>query len=143
MSLEIAMRIASSGMSAQTVRLNTTASNFANANVSSRTEEGAYRALNPVFSTVMSNEMSAFDPLRQAAQGVGVTQIVKSDAPIDQKYDPTNVNANEKGYVYLSNVNTFDETANMLSASKDYRMNLEMFVTLRNMTQRALSVLEN
>lgn len=142
MSLATAMAIVSSGMSAQTVRLNTTASNFANANVASGTEAGAYRALNPIFSTMVSKEISAFTPLSRAAKGVNVSSVTESTKNIEKKYDPNNPVADEDGYVYLSNVNTFDEMANMISASKEYRLNLEMFVTLRNMTQRALSVLE-
>ena len=75
--------VAGSAMSAQTVRLNTVASNMANADVVSRTEAGAYHARQPVFSAVMKAIGG-----NQASVPVQVNGIVESDAPINKQYSP-------------------------------------------------------
>ena len=94
--------IAGSAMSAQTVRLNTTASNLANAESVSGTEEGAYRARQPIFATVM-------DAATMQSQGVRVAGIVESPAAVVRKYEPANPLADEQGNVYMPNVNVIED----------------------------------
>jgi len=133
--------IAGSAMNAQMLRLNTTASNLANANTISSTEQGAYRAKQTVFATVMeaSNALSA-SPAGNPVGGVNVPEIVESQAPVPKRYEPGNPMADADGYVYASNVNEVEEMANMISASRSYQSNAEIFNTTKTLMLRTLQL---
>ena len=141
MSLAGVFDIAATGMSAQTVRLNTTASNLANAQTVAGSAEQAYRARRPVFEAVPLQQSHA-QHLGAAQQpfGVMIRQIIESDAAPMQIYEPNHPMANEEGYVFHSNVNSVEEMADMISASRSYQMNVEMMNTTKSMMQRLLSL---
>ena len=120
--------VAGSAMSAQTVRLNTVASNMANAEVVSGTKEGAYLARQPVFSAVM-NAIGG----NQESVPVRISGIVESDAAIDRLYHPEHPEADKDGYVFTSNVNMIEEMANMISASRSYQSNVEVANTSKQL----------
>lgn len=123
--------IAGSAMNAQMLRLNTTASNMANVDSVSGTEAGAYRARQTVFATVMQD----------AAGGpVEVPEIVESQAPVPKRYEPGHPMADADGYVYGSNVNAVEEMANMISASRSYESNAEVFNTTKSLMLRTLQL---
>ena len=126
--------IAGSGMNAQTVRLNVTASNVANADNVSGDEASAYRARQPVFSSFSDS----FDP--EANPSVRVLGIVESQGELTARYAPDNPNANEEGYVFSSNVNPIEEMVNMLSASRSYKNNIEVLNTTKDLLTRTLSM---
>ncbi len=134
MSLFNVFKVAGSGMNAQTVRLNTTASNLANADTVSSSAGETYRARHPVFATMLSEEMGA------EARGVQVVDIVKDQSPLRQEYRPGHPQADAKGYVYLPNVNIAEEMANMISASRSYETNAEVVNTAKQMLMRTLSL---
>ena len=134
MSLFNIFNVAGSAMSAQSVRLNVTASNLANAESVSGSPEGAYRARHPVFSTVM-DEMSG-----GAVAGVRVEGIVESQDPLRMRYEPQNPLADDKGYVYLPNVDAVEEMANMISASRSYQNNVEVINTSKRLLLRTLQI---
>lgn len=143
MSFSNILKIAGSGLSAQTTRLNTTASNLANANTVNGDPDKVYRAKHPVFSSVLADQ-NAFPSMDQRANhGVSVTDIIESQAPIERRYSPGHALANKEGYVYLSNVNTIEEMANMLSAQKDYQTNIEMINTTKSLVMRAMDLLQS
>lgn len=123
--------IAGSAMNAQMLRLNTTASNMANVDTVSSTESGAYRARQAVFSTVMQDA---------AGGGVSVPEIVESQAPVPKRYEPGHPMADADGYVYGSNVNAVEEMANMISASRSYESNAEVFNTTKSLMLRTLQL---
>jgi len=125
--------VAGSGMSAQTVRLNTVASNMANAEVVSGTEEGAYRARQPVFAAVMQAMGN-----NHATVPVEVTGVVESQAPINKQYSPAHPEADSDGYIYTSNVNMVEEMANMISASRSYQSNVEVANTSKQLLMETL-----
>jgi len=129
MSLFKVFDIAGSAMSAQSVRLNTTASNLANAETVAGSPEAAYKARQPVFAAVMKS----LDPNADPAVGVRVLGITESTAPPQQKYEPGNPLADEQGYVYLPNVNPVDEMVNMISASRSYQNSVEVLNTSKQM----------
>lgn len=133
--------IAGSAMNAQMLRLNTTASNLANANTVSSTEQGAYRAKQTVFATVLNatNAQSA-NPAGNPVGGVNVPEIVESQAPVPKRYEPGNPMADADGYVYASNVNEVEEMANMISASRSYQSNAEIFNTTKTLMLRTLQL---
>lgn len=142
MSLSNVFDIAGSAMSAQTVRLNTTASNMANAESVSSSAGETYRARKPVFELkALENSQPGSAPLgMQAGQGVAIAGIVESDAPLRQEYNPDHPMADEKGYVHYPNVNVVEEMADMISASRSFQVNAEIMNTAKQMMQRALTL---
>jgi flagellar basal-body rod protein FlgC len=129
--------IAGQGMSAQSVRLNTTASNMANAESVTSNTGSTYKARHPVFAAIQSEAMGNFDG-NEASMGVQVLGIVESQAPLRQKYQPNHPMSDEKGYVHLPNVNVVQEMANMISASRSYQNNAEILNTTKQLMQRTL-----
>lgn len=140
MSLMRVFDIAGSGMSAQTVRLNTTASNLANANSVASSEGDVYKARYPVFSTEMNDLKRSVYPTSPEAAGVKVDGIVESDRPLSVEYHPEHPKANENGYIFRTNVNTMESMAEMIAASREFQSNVEMLETVKSMVQKALSL---
>ncbi|ASP40622.1 flagellar basal body rod protein FlgC [Bacterioplanes sanyensis] len=146
MSLSNVFDIAGSGMNAQSIRLNTTASNIANAESASSSVEETYRARKPWFAVMQQeftsvNERGQFQRLEgQTGVGVQVLDIVEKDAPLKPKFQPDHPMANEDGYVYYPNVNVVEEMTDMMSSSRSYQMNVEVMKTAKQMLQRTLSL---
>lgn len=136
MSLFKIFEVAGSGMSAQTVRLNVTASNLANADNVSGTEEGAYKAKQPVFKALLNAAQGG----ENGSEGVQVAGIVESTAPVQKRYMPQSPEADAEGYVYLANVNPIEEMVNMISASRSYQSNVEVMNTSKELLLRTLSL---
>lgn len=130
MSLFDVFDIAGSAMSSQSVRLNVTASNLANAQSVGPDEASTYHARQPVFSAVMQ---SLRGDTGSVGAGVKVDGIVESKAPLEQRYEPGHPMANAEGYVYLPNVNMIDEMSNMISASRSYQSNVEVLNTSKQL----------
>ncbi|MFT7687484.1 MAG: flagellar basal-body rod protein FlgC, partial [Candidatus Azotimanducaceae bacterium] len=100
MSLTNIFNISGSGMSAQTIRLNTTASNLANAQSVSSSVGETYKARHPVFATAMSNAFGAGkDGVFDSNGGVQVLGVVESNAPYQIRYEPHHPMADDEGYV--------------------------------------------
>jgi len=127
--------VAGSAMSAETVRLNVTASNLANAQSVGSSEENTYHARHPVFSAVMQSLQGNPNTV-----GVAVNGIIESQAPLQQRYQPEHPMANEEGYVFLPNVNIVDEMANMISASRSYQGNVEVLNTSKQLMLATLKL---
>lgn len=119
---------AASGMSAQSLRLNTVASNMANVDTVSSSVEETYRARQPVFSALL-NQLNPDQP----ADGVQVKGIVESQAPLNMEYAPNHPKANGEGYIFRPNVNVMEEMANMISASRSYQSNVEVVNTAKQL----------
>ena len=135
MGLYNVFNVAGSSMSAQSVRLNTVASNLANADTVSTTENEIYRSRQPVFAAVMQalgNEQSSV-PVRTAG-------IVESQEPARQEYQPDHPLANKEGYIYRSNVNSIEEMTNMMAASRSYQNSVEVFNTSKQLLLKTLSM---
>lgn len=126
--------ISGSAISAQSIRLNTTASNMANTETLASNKEDAYRARQPVFQALVGQHMDA------SQVGVRMLGIVESQADVIQRYDPGHAMANDEGFVFASNVNPVEEMANMISASRAYQNNVEVMNTSRDLLMRALSL---
>lgn len=124
MSLFKVMDIAGSALSAQSLRLNTTASNMANADSVSSSVGSTYRARHPVFATMVDDLMSLEGD--SAGAGVEVKGVIESQAPVRSIYRPEHPMADENGYIHMPNVNMVEEMANMMSASRSYQMNIEI-----------------
>ena len=125
-----AFDIAGSAMRAQTTRLNTIASNLANADVVASSPEEAYRAKKPVFAAMLDDHLG----------GVATRGIVESPRPSVARHAPDHPLADEAGYVHGSNVDSVEEMTDMMSASQSYRSNVELLSTLRELAMRTLKL---
>ncbi len=122
-----AFEIAGSGMAAQSVRLNTTASNLANADSVSGDPTKVYRARHPVFEAVRAGING------DGNAAVRVRGIYESEAPATARYEPGNPLANADGYVFAPSVNVVEEMVNMISASRTYQNNVEVMNTSKDL----------
>ena len=131
--------IAGSGLSAQSVRLNTVASNLANAESVNGDPTKVYRARHPVFQALMNSSDMGFDS-QDAAVGVRVLGVVESSAPSAMRYQPDNPLANKDGYVFMSNVNSIEEMTNMISANRSFATNVECINTARDLLLKTIAM---
>jgi flagellar basal-body rod protein FlgC len=131
--------IAGSALNAETVRLNTTASNLANAESVNGDPSKVYRARQPVFQTLVDESDLDADG-DQATAGVRVLGVVESTAPPTERYDPNNPLANKDGYIYMSNVNPIEEMTNMISANRAFATNIDAINTARDLLLKTISM---
>ena len=131
MSLFNIFNVSGSAMSAQAQRLNTVASNLANADSATSASGEAYRAKQVVFEAV---------PMANGATAVKVQKVIEDPSPMKRVYDPKNPLADEKGYVTMPNVNTVDEMVNMLSASRSYQTNVETMNAAKSLLLKTLTL---
>jgi flagellar basal-body rod protein FlgC len=131
MSLFNIFKVSGSAMSAQAQRLNTVASNLANADSATSATGEAYRAKQVVFEAV---------PLESGGSAVKVQQVVEDQSPLKKVYDPKNPLADAGGYVNMPNVNVVDEMVNMLSASRSYQNNVETMNAAKSMLLKTLTL---
>ncbi len=146
MSLTNVFNIAGTGMNAQSIRLNTTASNIANAETVGSSEGDTYKARKPWFS-VLEKQWNDVDRLNrkldvrsQIGDGVKIDGIVESEAPLKKRFEPNHPMADEEGYVLYPNVNVVEEMTDMMSSSRSYQMNVEVMKTAKQMLQRTLTL---
>jgi flagellar basal-body rod protein FlgC len=133
--------IVGSGLSAQSVRLNTVASNLANADSVSGDPNTVYRARHPVFQAVKAQVGAGTSAIDQASgSAVKVRGIVQSNAAPTERYDPGNPLANEDGNVYAPNVNVIEEMTDMISASRAYQDNVEVLNTSKDLMLATLKL---
>lgn len=127
--------IAGSALGAQALRLNTTASNLANADSVTGEPDEVYRAREPIFAAILDRYGTG-----EPAGGVDVRGIVERDRPATMEFRPDHPLANEAGYVYRPNVDSIEEMANMISASRSFEANVEVMNTSKQMLLRTLSL---
>ncbi|MDD2883453.1 MAG: flagellar basal body rod protein FlgC [Dechloromonas sp.] len=134
MSLFNVFQVSASAMSAQSMRLNTVASNLANADSVVSADGKPYKAKQVVF------EATPMGGQGEMSQGVRVRQVVDSAAPPRMVYDPKNPAADAKGYVAFPNVDVVEEMTNMISASRSYQTNVEVMNTAKTLMLRTLQI---
>jgi len=135
MSLSI-FEIAGSALSAQSQRMNVTASNLANAESAAGPDGQVYRARSVVFEMAPTPAQAA----PEAVGGVRVAGVLRSEAPHRLHYEPGHPLADEQGYVALPNVDVVAEMVNMISASRSYQANVEVINTTKNLMARTLTI---
>jgi len=136
MSLFNVFNITGTGMSAQSVRLNTTASNIANADSVSSSIDETYRARHPVFAAEMQKAAEG----QESSVGVQVLGVVESNKPLNVEYSPEHPMADKDGYIYKPNVNVIEEMTNMISASRSYQTNVQLAESAKNMLNKTLTL---
>jgi flagellar basal-body rod protein FlgC len=135
MSLFRIFDIAGSAMSAQSVRLNATASNLANAESVSSSAETTYRARRPVFASALADVMQGE---KEGSVGVEVKGVLESQAPLLREFNPTHPMADKDGFIYRPNVNPVEEMADMMSATRSYQTNVQVADSAKQMLLQTL-----
>ena len=125
--------LAGSAMSAQSLRLNITASNMANANTIAGNKDEVFKARHPVFKAVMLEA-------QEHTTGVKMAGILEDQAEALSQYSPGHPLADPEGYVYSPNISVVEEMVNMMSASRSFQANVEVLNTTKKMLQRTLSL---
>ena len=118
-------QVAGRAMSAQLLRMNTTASNLANAGGVAGSAEAAYRTMKPVFRTHMD-----------AANGlatVDVEKIVQAGEAPTTRYDPANPMADKDGNVFEAAVDETRELVDMMETARSYQNNVEVMQTAKSL----------
>ncbi|MCX7101658.1 MAG: flagellar basal body rod protein FlgC [Methylobacter sp.] len=128
--------IVGSGMNAQSLRLNLVASNISNANSVGSSAADVYKARQPVFAAELNNAMNK----QNATSGVKVLGVVESQDAPTMEYAPNHPMADSNGYIFKSNVNTVEEMANMMSASRSYQNNVDVLNTAKQMMLQTLKM---
>ena len=132
MSLISSLHVASTALHAQSLRLNTVASNLANADSTVDTNGQPYKGKQVVFRTIPMED--------QGADGVEVMSISDSVAPARRVYEPNHPKADGQGFVTYSNVNPVEEMVNMISAQRSYQMNIEAMNISRQLMLKTLDL---
>lgn len=138
MSLTNIFDISGSALVAETKRLTASASNLTNANVAAGSADEVYKAQYPVFSTVQEQaEQWVGD---QVKGGVAVTGIYESNTEPVKRYEPNNPLADGDGFVYAPKINSVEEMANVISASRAYEMGVNVLNTAKQLIQKTLQL---
>jgi len=138
MSFDKIFGIAGSALNAQSVRMNLTASNLANAGTVSGSEQEAFRGKRPIFKAIL--EQQGPGQVVDYQGGVSIAQIQDDPTPVRRVMDPGNPVADKDGYVYTSNVNEMGEMVDMMAASRAYQNNVEVINTARQLMMRTLEI---
>jgi flagellar basal-body rod protein FlgC len=133
MSLFKVFDVSGSAVSAQSQRLNTVASNLANAESVAGPDGQPYKARQVLFQT----QLMGAD---QGAAGVRVAQVVEDTAPPRRVHNPGHPLADEQGFVTMPNVNVVEEMVNMISASRSYQTNVDVMTTAKTLLQKTLQM---
>jgi flagellar basal-body rod protein FlgC len=143
MDLFKAMEVTASGLNAERSRMNTIASNLANAKTTRTAEGGPYKRLDPVFQAVpMSTKFEDLvgEKAAQATSSVKVAEIRQDDSPPEMVFDPGHPDADQNGYVAMPNVNVVQEMVNMITASRAYESGVTVMQTVKGMARSALNI---
>ncbi|MBC6905057.1 flagellar basal body rod protein FlgC [Saccharophagus sp. K07] len=139
MAFDSIYRIAGSAMNAQTVRLNTVASNLANADSAAGNAEDVYQARKPVFAAVYNNDQLTRSVGMGGAQ-VQVLDVVSAGRPPEKRYEPDNPLANRDGYVFYTAINEIEEMTDMMSATRSFETGVEILNRITSMQQGLLKL---
>lgn len=134
------LEISATGLSAERLRMNTIANNIANANTVSGTDEEAYKRKSVIFKTMIDDSFySSFSNSLQEC-GVEVKGIVEDNSKPQMKYEPNHPDADENGFIRLSNVNILNEMVDMISATRAYEANITAIDSTKSMVKKAINI---
>jgi flagellar basal-body rod protein FlgC len=150
MSFWDSLKIGTSGLNAQQLRLDIISNNIANAQTTRTAEGGPYKRQDVVFSAqgtkpflpslVLARNNTPLNASEIGANGVNVSSIISSNEPGPKVYDPTNPDADQNGFVTYPNVDIVTEMTNMISATRSYEANLAAIDAAKRMALRALDI---
>ena len=140
MKLDDIMSVAGAALEANTVRMNLAVSNIANAEVMAGNENDAFKAKRAVFRTILEDEV---DKRRgEVSGGVRIQEVIEDKTSHTVSFDPNHPDANEEGYVYLSNVNAMNELVEMTAAARSFETNVEAMNTAKQLMLRTVELLK-
>lgn len=142
MSLTDIYQISGSAMTAQTVRLNTVASNLANAEAPASSEGAAYKARSPVFASVYHNSLVGEGHRELAGASVAVADVITTGGVVS-RYEPHNPLADQSGNVWYPDINVVEQMADMTSASRNFETDVDVLNNVKSMQQSLLKLGEN
>lgn len=135
------MRISSSGLSAERLRMDTIASNIANVETTRGENGEPYRRKIAVFEENLNKVLnSGTGKYEDDMLGVKAVGIKDDESPLRRVYDPSNPDADKDGYVSMPNVNILNEMADMISATRSYEANVNAIQTEKSMFSKALEI---
>jgi flagellar basal-body rod protein FlgC len=151
MSLFQGMDTSASALTANRLRLDTIASNIANAETTRGSfVNGAWQPYKRKMVELSPKSNESFDNLLQAAvgnitgksgqQGVRVTAIQEDQTPFKRVFDPSHPDADQEGYVLMPNVDMMKEMVDMISASRSYEANVTALNASKSMMMKALEI---
>lgn len=129
--------IAVGGLKAQRIRMNVIANNIANAQTTRTSDGGPFRRQMAIFHGEQLSPSISPDRF-----GVRIKGIVSDMSPFRMAYDPSHPDANADGMVSYPNVNISVEMINLLSAQRAYEANIDVILSGRRMTQKALEIIQ-
>jgi flagellar basal-body rod protein FlgC len=134
-----AMEVAASGLGAERTRMNTIASNLANARTTRTEAGGPYKKLDPVFVAVPMGE--GLPTGNDAAVSLVKVQRIAQDSRDPQMvYEPGHPDADARGYVRYPNVNVVEEMVNMITASRAYEAGVTSLESIKSMAKTAIGI---
>lgn len=134
------LRISSSGLSAERLRMDIIADNIANAETTRTPEGGPYKRKIASFEENLTKELNTNYEYEPEFKGVKVTKIYEDNSPFKRVYDPSNPDADSKGYVLMPNVNTLNEMVDLISASRSFEANVTAVNAEKQMAAKALEI---
>ena len=137
MSLFDVMDVASTSLTAQTVRLHTIAENMANANTVSSNADDTYRAKAPIFKAILEGQV---DPMEASKLGVEIDGVVEVGGPARQEFNPAHPLADENGYIYRPDIDAATEMSQMMQASRSFQNSIEAINTAKQLALRTLTL---
>lgn len=137
------MRITSSGMTANRMRMNTIASNIANVNTTKTPEGGPYRRKDVVFEAMP--DAKSFGEILTSPEDVAKQRVQVADVTVDMKapllkYEPNHPDANDEGYVAYPNIDLMTEMTNMIQATRAYEANVSAMGAIKDMAITSLEI---
>ncbi len=135
-----AMEVAASGLSAERTRMNTVASNLANARTTRTDAGGPYKRLDPVFEAIGLDHERGVMATQGGVSLVKIARIQEDTRPGMMVYEPGHPDANAGGYVEYPNVNAVEEMVNMITASRAYEAGVTTIDTVKQMGRSALDI---
>lgn len=128
------LNTSASALTAQRLRMDTIASNLANANTTRTDKGGAYRREMVVFESKPHSQPGGH------GAGVHVAKIIEDQSPFRMLYDPEHPDADEKGFVAYPNVNPVVEMTDMISATRSYEANVTVIQSFKSAASKALEI---
>jgi flagellar basal-body rod protein FlgC len=135
-----ALEVSASGLTAERTRMNTIASNLANAHTTRTADGTPYRRIDPVFEAAMLDRSQAGTPGASAVSLVRVREIVEDQRAGQLVYDPGHPDATPAGYVEYPNVSVVEEMVNMLTASRAYEAGITSIDSVKAMAKSAIDI---
>lgn len=135
------LRISSSGLSAERLRMDTIASNIANVNTTRGADGQPYKRKIAVFQENLNSELNKqTGKSEEVRMGVKAVGVVEDNSPMRKVYDPSNPDADSQGYVTMPNVNILNEMADMIVATRAYEANVSAMNSEKSMFLKALEI---